>query len=356
MLGGLRTGIGATFVVQGTNNANGDALSAKGEDVTDASYSIGMSFEKEFGDHGKAFLNVETGDGAGAEDELRVFSNVNRDADDSDNSMTVTEAWYEHYFNAAPVRLMAGKIDGTVLVDTNEYANDETTQFLGRAFRNSPAIEFPDNAAGMRLEIEPSDAVNVSFLMMDGDSDWEDIVEKGFYAAQMNLMPGFFDRPGNYRLITWLSDREHTKWRDSSATKENSYGFGLSFDQEMTDVLGAFLRYGWQDPDVYLNGEDFSIEQAWGAGIQLKGSLWNREDDVLGAALGWVMPSGEYKNAGSNLKAEDEGHFEAYYSYKVNQNLTLSPDIQVIWNPYGDDASNGNSTITVLGMRGQLDF
>ena len=356
MLGGLRTGIGATFILQGTNNANGGTLSEKGEDVTDASYSIDLEFEKEFENYGKAFLHVETGDGPGVEDELRVFSNANRDADDSDSSMSVTEAWYEHYFNAAPIKLMAGKIDGTILVDTNEYANDETTQFLGRAFRNSPVIEFPDNAAGMRLEIQPSDKVNARFLMMDGDSDWEDVAEQGFYAIQLNLKPGFMEKPGNYRLIGWLSDREHTKWLDPAATKENSYGFGLSFDQEITDVLGAFLRYGWQDPDVYLNGEDFSLEQAWSAGIQLKGSLWNREDDVFGIAMGQVIPSEEYKKAGTDLKAKDEGHFEAYYNYKVNENLTLSPDIQVIWNPYGDDATNGKSTITVVGMRGQLDF
>lgn len=356
MLGGLRTGIGVTFVLQGTNNANGDMLSEKGQDVTDASYSIGLAFEKEFEDYGKAFLGMETGDGSGVEDELQVFSNVNRDADDSNSSMKVAEVWYEHYFKDVPAKLMAGKIDGTILVDTNEYANDETTQFLGRTFRNSPVIEFPDNAVGMRLETKPSDLVNIKFLMMDGDSDWEDVAEKGFYAMQFDLMPGLFNRPGNYRLITWLSDRDHAKWRDSTATKKSSYGFGLSFDQEMTDELGAFLRYGWQDPDVYLNGEAFSLEQAWSAGFQLKGSLWNREGDILGIALGQVIPSGEYKKTDSGLNAENEGHFEVYYSYKVNKNLTLSPDVQVIWNPYGDDAANGKSAITVIGIRGQVDF
>ncbi|MBU3911916.1 MAG: carbohydrate porin [Candidatus Omnitrophica bacterium] len=356
MLGGLRMGIGSTFIIQGTDNANGDTLSERGEDVVDASYSMDVEFEKEFEDYGKAFLHVETGDGPGVEDELQVFSNVNRDADDSDNSMAVTEAWYEHCFKAAPAKLMAGKIDGTILIDTNEYANDETTQFLGRMFRNSPTIEFPDNAAGLRLEIEPSDLVNIKFLMMDGDNDWEDVAEDGFYGTQLNIRPGIFGRNGNYRIIGWLSDREHTKWQDSTSAKEKAYGFGLSLDQELTDVLGIFMRYGWQDPDVYLNGEAFSLEQAWSAGIQLKGRLWNREDDMLGLALGQVTPSGEYKKAGSNLSAKDEGHFEAYYNYKVNEHLTLTPDLQVIWNPYGDDAVNGKSNIAIIGMRGQVDF
>lgn len=76
----------------------------------------------------------------------------------------------------------------------------------------------------------------------------------------------------------------------------------------------------------------------------------------MGLAIGQAMPSSKYKDAGSNLSTKDEGHFEAYYNYKVNDHLTLTPDLQLIWNPYGDDATNGKSTITVIGMRGQVDF
>ena len=34
-----------------------------------------------------------------------------------------------------------------------------------------------------------------------------------------------------------------------------------------------------------------------------------------------------------------ESHLELYYNFKVNEHLRISPDIQVVWNPYGDDAS-----------------
>jgi len=343
-------------VVQGTSNANGDTLSEKGEDVTDASYSIDLTFEKEFEDYGVAFLHMETGDGAGVEDELQVFSNVNRDADDSDNSVSVTEAWYEHNFQSMPADLMVGKIDGTVLVDNNEYANDETTQFLGRIFRNSPTIEFPDNSAGFCLGLEMFDSMDATVLLMDADGDWEDVGDEIFFAGQVNFKPNLFDRPGNYRLIGWLNDTDHTKWEDSTSVKEDGYGFGISFDQELTDSIGAFLRYGWQDPDIYINGDSFSLEHSWSTGIQLKGTMWNRENDTLGIAIGQAAPSDKYKDAGSNLNAKDEGHLEIYYNYVMNEHLTLTPDLQVIWNPYGKDASNGDDTIVVGGVRGQVDF
>ena len=353
---GFSIGAGATFVVQGTNNANGEGLSKNGEDVTDASYSIDLEFEKKFDHYGMAFIHLETGGGAGVEDELQVFSNVNRDADDSDSGVSVTEAWYEHYFSALPLTLTFGKIDPTGYLDTNEYANDESAQFLGHIFRNSPVVEFPDdNAAGIRVAIEPVDFLDVELAAMDANADWEDAFDNMFLAGQLNFKPNLFEKPGNYRVYGWLNDKDHIKWDDALKTKEESYGFGLSFDQEITDVLGAFARYGWQDPEVYADGLEFSLEQFWSAGIQLAGSPWGRDDDIFAIAFGQVMSSDDYKKA-NDLKARSEEHLEAYYNFKVNDHLTLSPDIQVIWDPYGGDATNGDKTIFVGGVRTQVDF
>jgi len=356
MPSGIDIGAGATFVVQGTNNANGNSLSEKGEDVTDASYSIDLTLEKKFDDYGMVFLQLETGDGAGVDEELQLFSNVNQDADDSDNSVSVTKAWYEHYFQGAPLTLTFGKIGSDDYIDGSEYACDECTQFLGSMFKHSPVIEFPSSTAGVHLGIAPADSMDIDLVVSDADDDWEDVGDEIFFAGQVNIKPNLFDRTGNYRLIGWLNDRDHTKWDDSASVKENGYGFGISFDQELTDELGAFLRYGWQDPDVYINGDSFSLEHAWSTGIQLKGNMWNREGDALGIAVGQISPSDKYKDAGTNLNAKDEGHLEIYYNYVMNEHLTLTPDLQIIWNPYGKDASNGDETIVVGGVRGQVDF
>ncbi|MBL7130132.1 MAG: carbohydrate porin [Candidatus Omnitrophica bacterium] len=355
ILEGINIGAGATFILQGTHNANGDNLLSKGDDVTDASYSIDVEIEKEFDDYGKAFIHLEAGGSEGVEDELKVFSNVNRDADNNEN-VRLTEAWYEHYLTTIPLTLTFGKIDATCFIDTNEYANDECGQFLGRIFRNSPTIEFADNAAGIRLGFEPLDSLDLEFVLMDADSDWEDMFDEMFVTTQLNIKPNLFNRSGNYRLIGWFNDRDHTKWLEQAKVTKASFGFGLSLDQELTDDLGTFFRYGWQDPKVFLTGEDYSLEHSWSAGLQLSGSIWNREEDVLGIAIGQAIPSDEYEEADAARNANSETHFEVYYSYKVNDHLTLSPDVQVILDPYGDDASVGDDTIAVFGMRGQVDF
>ncbi len=350
---GLTIGAGATFVLQGTNNANGDDLSANSEDVIDPSYSVDITLTKEF-ENGTAFIATEAGGGAGVDDELAVFSAVNADATGGDSNIAVTEAWYQH--NLDPLTVTFGKIAADAFMDANEYANDETTQFLGSEFKHSSTIEFPDNSAGFFFGLALSDMFTAEAIIMDGNADWEDMFEDTFYGGQLTISPRIAGRPGNYRVFGWGSGRDHTKWNDSSVVQKSSYGFGLSADQELTDIIGVFARYAWQNPEVYLNGESFSLEHSYSLGTQIAGEPWGRSDDVLGIAFGQIFPSGDYKDAGSNLNADAEGHVELYYSYKCNDHLTVSPDVQVIMNPYGGDATNGDNTIVVGGIRAQVDF
>jgi len=354
MIEGFAIGAGATGVYQFTDKANSDDLSQNSEDVGDASYSVDLEIAKEFSDHQRALILFEAGEGAGVEDELKVFSNVNFDATGGDSNVGIVEGWYEQEFGPATVR--AGKLDATYLIDANAYANDEASQFLGRMFRNNPAIEFSDNGGGLRLAWAATEWADVESVIMDGNADWDDLFDGPFYAGQVNIKPDFFDRPGNYRLLGWGSSRQHTQWDDVAKSKELTYGFGLSFDQEISDHWGVFARYGWQNPEVYLNGEDFSLEQAYSVGLQCTGGLWHRDDDVFAVAFGGIIPSDDYKRSDSTLKAHTEYHWEAYYNYKINDHLSISPDVQVILNPFGGDAANGDETVVVTGIRSQVDF
>ncbi|MCK5493304.1 MAG: carbohydrate porin, partial [Candidatus Omnitrophica bacterium] len=180
--------------------------------------------------------------------------------------------------------------------------------------------------------------------------------EDTFYGGQLTISPEIAGKAGNYRVFGWGSGRDHTKWNDSSKVQENSYGFGLSADQKLTDTIGLFARYAWQNPEVYLNGESYSLEHSYSLGMQVAGESWGRDEDVFGIAFGQIIPSGDYKDVVSNLKADPEGHMELYYSYKVNDYLTISPDVQLVMNPYGGDAANGDNTIVIGGIRGQVNF
>jgi len=353
---GLKIGAGATFIVQGTKDAN--ATASKGEDVTDTSYSIDLIFEKEFDDFGMALLQLETGDGAGVEDELTLFSNVNRDTDDSNNSVSVTKAWYEHYLFDKQLAITFGKIDAGDYLDQNKIACDECAQFLGRMFKHASTIQFPDNNAGIHGVFSSDEApwLEIEAQVLDGDDDWEDIGDEVFASGQVNLRPELIEgRECNYRFYGWYKDTDHIEWRNNTNMQEENYGFGTSIDQEITDVLTLFGRYGWQNPEVYASGVDFSLEHSWSAGARIMGSPWDREEDYIGLAVGMEVPSDDYKETQSRT-GDSEGHFEAYYYCQLNDHLSISPDFQLIWDAYGNDVSDREDTIYVFGSRAQVDF
>ncbi|MFH1664661.1 MAG: carbohydrate porin, partial [Candidatus Omnitrophota bacterium] len=323
------------------------------------SYSIDLEVAKTFDDRGMAFIHMEAGQGDTIEGELSVFSNVNRDAGDSIAHVDITEAWYEQYLFDKQLTITGGKIDATGYIDTNEYANDECTQFLGRIFRNSAVIDWPDdNAFGGRIYIAPEavNSIDIEAVYMDENGDWENLFDNPFIAAQVNFMPAKafnYDEEmwaGNYRAYFWYNGAPHAKVNDADDFGRGNVGWGLSCDQMITDVYGVFGRFGWADPTRSDLGCD------WSAGGQMTGRYWNREEDVAAIAVGQAIPGKEYKDV--NEFDRTETHLEAYYSFKVNDNLTLTPDMQVIWEPNGGGTVSGkdSDTIFVYGMRGQVDF
>ncbi|MBU1726086.1 MAG: carbohydrate porin [Candidatus Omnitrophica bacterium] len=364
---GLEIGAGGTMIIQGANNTNNAAADiTKKENRTDASYSADITIGKEFKEvGGRAFLHLEAGQGDGLEDDLTLYSNVNRDAD-NDNNVRLSELWYEQALFKDKGAFTFGKLDPTAYFDNNEAANDETTQFLGRIFRNSPTIEFPDNTAGLRLAYIPAKWVELGLGVFDGNSDWEKVGDNLFNIGQVAFKTNFFGLSGNYRFLGWNNNVYHTKWLDTGKEKESAYGFGLSFDQKASDNVTAFCRYGWQDPKVYnpdikATGDlNYSLEHSWSAGLQVEGKPWGRENDVVGFAVGQAFASGDYKKAGASLspaiKARPEGHLEAYYRIHINDHLSLSPDFQYIWSPFGKDVADDTGSIFIGGMRTQVDF
>ncbi len=343
-IGGLKIGAGATFVSQYAIDPN---TAGDENHVLDGTYSIDLEIEKDIGTSGLAFIHLEAGEGNGLDgDEVTTFSTVNREANNTNMDVDVTEVWYEHNFLDNRLVTTAGKIDSTVYLDQNNIANDETSQFLSTIFRNSSAIDFPANLNtwGVRVGALPFDWLEAGVGVFDGDDDWEDLLEDYFVFSQLNIKPNLLEREGNYRVYAWYNDSNHTQWIDVTDTTDQNFGFGTSFDQSISDRLTIFTRFGWQDPDVSL------IEWAWSTGLQFEGDPWGRENDYLGLAVGMDIPGDEYGDAGN---ADDpEGHVEAYYNFQVNDHIHISPDYQLVWNPNGED----DGPVNIISMRGQIDF
>lgn len=252
---GIRMQADATFLVQGTPNAN-NVGDSRNKSRTDASWSSDIYIEKAFDDWGLALIHLEPGQGDALEGDLSVYSNVNRDSGDSGATLPVTELWYEHYLFDKQVTLTAGKIDASNYLDQNEFAYNETTQFLGRMFRNSPAVEWPnDNALGGSVAVAPAAlpflAANVTYV--NANNTYEDIFDRVFVSSELVFKAakafGWDESMwgGNYRAYWWYNGLDHAKLvaagePPSDDAKERNTGFGVSFDQRITDRFGVFAR------------------------------------------------------------------------------------------------------------------
>ena len=99
LMEGLTFGLEAATIVQGGHHVNGDSQLSKNEDVTDATLTTKISFDKKFGDYGEGYVQLKAGQGAGLDSSMKLFSPVNSNADDN-SSAHISEAWYEFYFKS----------------------------------------------------------------------------------------------------------------------------------------------------------------------------------------------------------------------------------------------------------------
>ncbi|MHC4482342.1 MAG: carbohydrate porin [Planctomycetota bacterium] len=287
-------------------------------------------------------------------------------------SMDITELWYEHAFLDDSLRIRVGKMDLTggfehhgcpVSFDCSAYANDETTQFLNGALINNPTIPFPAYGLGVAVHYSPTHLWYVSAAVADAQAD---IRETGFrttfhdedyffYIVETGITPQLDSAKGPlqgaYRVGLWYDPQDKERFSDGRIRRDDT-GFYLSFDQtlcrenndaEDTQGLGVFGRYGWASSKVN------EITNFWSAGIQYQGLIPDRDDDVL--ALG--LAQGVFSDRASDYVDDYETACELYYSAQITPWMSVSPSIQYIANPGGNEIT---SDAVVLGVRLQMRF
>lgn len=349
------------IVFQGTPDPNAGGGSGK----FGASWAAYLSVKKKFGDWANVFVQIQSGWGDTVERSLDLFSNVNYNAYDVGGNVRARKFSYEQYFFEKQLTASCGKYNPRDVFAVNKYMRDDDTQFLAWIFNKTPAIEWPaDYTFTIHADLQPKavGCFEFAFNFFEGDSDWQKIFRHGIYTAEVNFKPAslFSLDPekwdGNYKFYGWLNTRKHTKFTDagcppSNMTKKLSYGFGISADQMITETLGLFGVVGWKRPDVMPAGGGTTLEWVWSAGAQVTGKYWKREKDILAFAVGQAIPSGDYKDAGN--AAGGEGHIEAYYRCQLNKCFSVSPNVQLVWNPGGEGKED---PVFVYGWRMRMVF
>ncbi|MGC8720410.1 MAG: carbohydrate porin, partial [Thermodesulforhabdaceae bacterium] len=180
------------------------------------------------------------------------------------------ELWYAHTVQikeGTSIKVTGGIIDATAFIDDNAYANDELHQFMNEAFVNNPLANLPSYDLGGAVEFQ-MDAFHIRFVGMTSKNDYEN--DYAYFGLQLGYK---LDTPigeGNYRIYGFITNDQFAKWDDSG--KASLKGVGISFDQQLVkDILGAFLRAGWQDDKAAVD-----YDKLVSFGFNINGSIWGR--------------------------------------------------------------------------------
>jgi porin len=266
------------------------------------------------------------------EDDYKDINGRNRDY--------LLTAWYKYTFNfgeSNALGLTGGIIDSTDYVDENAYANDEFTQFMNEALVNGPNGFFPsfDIGGAAEWEVGNFDITAVGLNIGENDEGRNYNYFAGQLAYKWNNPLG----EGNYRaIVDWTTK----KFSDEDGDDKRRIAGFLSFDQELGDIFGAWIRFGWQD-DAALIDFDYLLS----GGLNILGSWYGREQDNIG--IGYAYAHGD-----SDADIDYDQVFEVYWRVVFTDMFAATADVQYIDEKW-DDSDEDISGI-VAGIRMTAEF
>jgi len=234
-------------------------------------------------------------------------------------------AWYKHTFQFGEdhsLGLTGGLIDSTDYLDENTYSNDEFTQFMNEALVNGPNIFGPSYDIGGALEWNYHNFTVNGVIMQVGEND--DLRSYHFYGAQAGYTLSTGLGEGNYRIIMEGTSED---FNDPQGTSfESKAAVLFSFDQQLGETLGAWVRFGWQDDKALIN-----YGSLYSGGIDISGKLWKRGNDNIGIGYAYL--------GDGNSGIDRTQVAEAYARCVLNEIFALTLDVQWMKDDYlaGDD-------------------
>lgn len=267
------------------------------------------------------------------------------------------------------VTLQVGKFAVHDLFDGNDYAEDPRVDFLNWSIWAAGAFDYPADRLGLTYGIaaelnQQRWAARVGYFLVGNQPNSNvfdmNLFSRGGYVAELELRYAPFGRKGIARFGSWLTSTFAGSYDEATAlalslgvpaadtvaqTRQGriKYGFYLNLQQEITDDLGVFARFSWNDGRSEISAFT-DIDQSLSFGLQLKGRSWGRPDDRIGLAGAWNMISvdhARFLGAGGlgvlvgdgRLTYASEDVIEAFYAVQVTRRLTATVDYQLLVNP-----------------------
>ena len=268
------------------------------------------------------------------------------------------------------VTIQAGRFAVQDVFDNNAYANDPRFDFLNWSIWAAGAFDYAADSVGFTWGVaaelnQPNWAARLGYFLEPAFSDTNvfdlALLARGGYVGELELRYAPYGRPGAVRLGAWLNVAFAGSYNDAVAlaalnpgltandtiaqTRQGrtKYGFYLNLEQALSEDVGAFARFSWNDGRTEIMSFT-DIDTSLSAGLSIKGRSWGRPDDTIGIAGALNSISADQANylaaGGLGILVGDgaltygsEAVAEAYYSLRLAKGVFVTADYQFLANP-----------------------
>ena len=270
-----------------------------------------------------------------------------------------------------------GKLATSDLFDTSAFAGAPRTQFMNWSLFNAPAWDFPADTRGytrgVAVELQQETwGLALGRFQMPTEANGDELDTALSRAHGDNLQLTWRLDPGpTLRLLLYANRARMGSYAEAlqqggtpdilltRAEGRTKRGWVLNAEQPLDGeaATGLFLRLGWNDGHTESfafteadrsaslggQGRGWGAEDRWGLALAVHDLSAEHRDYLARGGLGFVLGDGRLSPGRERLA-------EAYYAWTPLAWLTLSPDLQLVWNP-GYNRDRGPARVAGLRLR-----
>ena len=243
-----------------------------------------------------------------------------------------SELWWEQNLVKDRVIVRFGKVDAGGVYDYFKYKNPREG-FLSDPFALNNTIAYPGEGPGAILGLTNGTVyllAGIHDANGDGRSfDLESFFDRSefFTAVELGYEPILQHGKGSYQMTFWHVDQRNL------AKVPGGWGYTVFAEQQFGRVL-PFFKYG------HAEGGAASLTDMIATGVVFE-EMFDRKSDVLGLGFSWGRPT--------DRSLDNQIGMEAFYRLQLLNELTVTANMQVIFNPASNPTTK--DPVTVLGVR-----
>ncbi len=209
--------------------------------------------------------------------------------------------------------------DGTV------YASNQQVNFINEALSQNASSTYPTASMGAYVQIVPNDEWAFAFGGQDATNISGESLKTHFGQEHYTSFASLSYTPtinhlgaGQYSVLVY-----NQPWVD--AQKETTNGWSLNFSQNLGEKWAVFARLNG------VSGNQAIIDRSLVLGGVYNNPLECNPLDQIGFAVAYNQINEDA--VGNALNHGDETVLEAYWAFGISKWMTLTPDVQIYFNP-----------------------